>query len=263
LTKTIRAAKVSNTIVTPRLNLWLQQHHNVDLDAEIADLIRDLLVKPQRDRTKSFSSSSSGKCPRRQIYEFIGVPTGSVFSPQTISIFHDGTWRHLRWQAALLQAGILSEVEVMLDWPRKRSMGSMDGQGIVPEDHKHEPWRGLQFGFELKGANSFAYKSFAYTPSEDHLDQIHRYFLSGGLDLFVLIYENKDTNEFKEYVIEPDPERLAKQQRELDMLNRFVDRQRIPPMLKPCQEQKGAPWTTCPFGGKDGVCIRRNQWQGK
>jgi hypothetical protein len=262
LKRTIKSVKVGHTtIITPRLNLFLMRNPNLALDENIADLIRELIIKKQRDRSGSFSSSASGTCPRRQIYQYLGLAPDEVNSPQLQNIFYDGTWRHLRWQATLLQAGILSDVEIMLDWPAKRSMGSMDGQGIVPGEHMNPAWRGLEFGFELKGINSFGYKSVvALGPTESHLNQTHRYFLSGGLDLFVIIYENKDTQEWTEYVIEPDPVRMEAQRAELALLNDYVDAKIIPPMLNDCAAHKGTEFSKCPFGGKTGICVNRSQW---
>jgi hypothetical protein len=264
LTRTIRAHKMgSQHIITPRLNMWLMQNPNFDVDEAVADIIRDLLVKKQRNRSGSFSSSAAGSCLRRQIYAYLGIATGEVNGPQLQQIFNDGTWRHLRWQATLLQAGIIDSVEDMLDWPAMRSMGSMDGRGVVPDDHPHAPWRGLEFGFELKGMNSFAFQPASRKPwpKDNHHQQIDRYFLSGGFDLFVVIYEDKNTQEWKEWVIEPDPDRMAAQRAELVVLNSHVDQQTIPPQLVECAKQlKTGEFSKCPYGGKGGVCVSRDSW---
>ena len=123
LTKVLRAVKQSDLIITPDLTRFLLKTPNFDVEPWIADLIRDLLVKKQRDRTGSFSSSAAGQCGRKQLFQYLGVDPGGMTDPQLQNIFFDGTWRHLRWQAMLLQAGILTKVETMLDWPAKRSMG--------------------------------------------------------------------------------------------------------------------------------------------
>lgn len=262
LMKTIKAAKHgSQYIITPRLNMFLMQNPNLVVDDWVAELIQKEITKQPRDRTASFSSSSAGVCPRRQVYQYLGIDSGTVNDPKTQNIFYDGTWRHLRWQAVLLQAGILSEIEYPLRWDEKRSRGTMDGVGIVPDDHPNSEWRGLEFGFELKGTNSYVYKQSAGKgPKEEHLDQVHRYFLVGGFDLFVIVYENKDNQEWSEWVIEPDPKRLAAQEKELDALNGFVDRQQIPPMLPGCKTQTGKEWEWCQYAGTHGVCVQRDQW---
>jgi hypothetical protein len=261
LNKTIKAAKMyTEHIVTHRLNMFLMQNPNLILDDWVVDLISDELKKKPRNRSASFSSSASGDCPRKQIYNYIGIDSGGVNDPQLQNIFYDGTWRHLRWQATLLQAGILSEIEMPLSWDEKRSKGSMDGFGIVPDDHPNEKWRGLDFGFELKGMNTYGYKANQGKPTDKHLDQVHRYFLVGGFDLFVILYEDKNTQQWTEWVIEPDPERIAKQEQELILLNDYADKKLIPPMLSKCMQRKGDDWKWCQFAGDQGVCVQRDQW---
>lgn len=262
LNKTIKAAKMyEQHIVTHRLNMFLMQHPNLVVDDWIADLIHEQLVKQPRDRTQSFSSSAAGTCMRRQVFNYIGIDPGGVNEPKLQNVFYDGTWRHLRWQATLLQAGILNKIEFPLRWDAKRSVGTMDGLGVVPDDHPNEKWRGLEFGFELKGMNSYGYKYAAPKgPKEDHLDQVHRYFISSGLELFVIIYENKDTQEWTEWVITPDQSRIDAQMLELESLNGYADRQELPPMLPGCKTATGNEWKWCPFAGKTGVCVRRDHW---
>ena len=263
LTRRIRAARVGDRqIITPRLNSYLGKHPDIVYDDWVADRIRDILKAPQRDRSASFSSSASGTCPRAQMFGFKGIPTGVSHGTQLINIFNDGRWRHLRWQAMLLQAGILSDIEVFLDWPAKLSKGSMDGTGIVPDDHDNEQWRGLEYGFELKGMNTWGFQNAVKYDrvKEEHLSQIDGYFLSGGLDLFVVIYEDKNTQEWHEWVVEPDPARLSVRQAELDALNEYARRKELPPMLPGCKTGKGAEWKRCDYAGKNGVCVSRRKW---
>lgn len=262
LNRTIRGARLyKDQLVTHRLNMFLMNTPNLIVDEWIADLIKREITKQPRIRSGSFSSSAAGTCQRKQIFQYQGIDPGGVVSPQLQNIFHDGTWRHLRWQAMLLQAGILSEIEFPLVWDAMRSRGTMDGVGIVPDDHPKEEWRGLEFGFELKGVNSYGYKyAVENGVKEDHLNQVHRYFLSGGFDLFTIIYEDKNTQEWTEWVVTPDQERLEAQRQELVALNGYVDQQVLPPMLESCAKQKGNDWKWCPFAGETGVCVRRVQW---
>lgn len=253
--KVLRAVRQSDLIITPDLTRFLLKTPNLTLDDDIADMIWHLLVAQQRDRSGSFSSSSAGRCGRMQLFKYLGVDPGGFTDPQLQMIFYDGTWRHLRWQALLMQAGILTRVETMLEWRNARSMGSMDGEGVVKDTHPREKWRGKSFGFELKGMNSWQYKGLEGM-KEQHLDQVHRYFLSGGHDLFVIIYENKDTQAWTEWVIEPDPARMKKQREELKRLNDAVDRKTLLPMLDECLHRKGEAWRNCDYAGRDGICER-------
>ncbi len=260
LTKTIKSVKLyTEQIITHPLNMFLMNTPSLVVDEWVAELIRTEITKQPRIRSNSFSSSAAGTCMRRQMFNYIGIDTGGVNDPQLQNIFYDGTWRHLRWQAVLLQAGILTTIEYPLSWPEKQSVGTMDGIGVVPDDHPNEKWRGLEFGFELKGMNTYGWQA-AKEVKEDHLNQVHRYFLSGGFDLFVVVYEDKNTQQWKEWVIEPDPVRLEEQRAELDALNDYANNKVLPPMLEPCTKGTGTDWKYCPFSGKNGVCVNRKEW---
>lgn len=263
LGRKLRAAMMGQQqIITPRLNMFLMKNPNLVLRDDVAERIMELLLAKPRVRSGSFSSSSAGVCLRRQVYDYLGIGGTPVNAPQLQQIFYDGTWRHLRWQAVLLQAGLLTDIEFPLTWPHKRSVGTMDGLGQVPDDHPNEMWRGMEFGFELKGINTYGFRTAqASGVKEEHLDQIHRYFLSGGFDLFVVIYEDKNTQEWLEWVIEPDPVRMDAQRRELESLNAYVDKKLIPVMLDGCRNQTGRDWDYCPYAGNDGLCERTDEWK--
>jgi hypothetical protein len=261
LNKLLRAVKNSDLVITPRLQLFLMRNPNLILDKKVTDMIHTELKKKPRKRSGSFSSSAAGMCERRQIFNYIGIDSGTVNNPQLQQIFYDGTWRHLRWQATLLQAKILDDIEVPLKWDAKRSRGTMDGVGTVPEDHPRTDWRGLEFGFELKGTNSFVYrKAIEDGLKEEHLNQIHRYFLVGGFDLFVVVYENKDNQEWTEWVVTPEPNRLKQQEEELQRLNQAVETETLPSMLQGCQKRTSQEWKQCPFAGNKGVCVQAQSY---
>lgn len=254
--KLLRALKRSDLILTPSIELALMRQSNRLFSPEVADFVHKQMTTPQRNRSNSFSASSAGYCLRRQIFAYIGVPTEGVGS-QLSHIFYDGTWRHLRWQALLLQENLLDQAEFPLDWPAKRSKGSMDGYGRVPMNHPNKEWRGLDFGFELKGVNPFQYNSLVKTGMIDaHKRQVHRYFLVSGVDLFVVIYEDKATQNWQEWVITPDPEWLAEQEDELDTLNQHVDDATLPAVLPECAEGKGE-YKQCPYAS---MCLHMKSW---
>lgn len=265
LTKTLRAARMGNQhIVTPRLKAFMRDNPNLVVEPWVAEKISEQITKQPRVRSGSFSSSSAGDCPRKQIFQYQGIEPEHPVSATVQNIFYDGTWRHLRWQAVLLQAGIITEIEYPLPWEEMNSVGTMDGLGVVPDDHPTEKWRELEFGWELKGINTYGFRSVeSGGPKTAHLDQTHRYFLSGGFDLFVIIYEDKNTQEWTEFVIEPDPARLDAQREELEMLNLHAKEKEIPPMLSGCRDGSDPRWAKgwCPYAGAGGVCVMTNEWR--
>lgn len=259
----IKLADNNDRIVLPQLNRYLIARGDMfPLKETTVDFITRQIATQPRVRSGSFSASSAGRCYRAQELAFLGAPSGDVIDPQLQLIFDDGTWRHMRWQATLLDAGILHTAEFGLPWANMRSMGSMDGLGLVPKDHIKPHWRGKEFGFELKGTNQWTFKKSVLDGAKDaHLDQVHRYFLAGGFDLFVILYEDKDTQQTHEWVYEPDKARLKKQRDELDALNGAIDQQKLHPMLPECKRQlKSGEFGKCAFGGISGACIRAGTW---
>lgn len=249
-------------IVLPRHFRWLSRHGDAALlpnDGRegIGATILTQMVETPRDRTRSFSASSAGACERAQVFGFHGGEAEKP-DPQLQSIFNDGKWRHLRWQAMLLQSGILMDIEVPLFWNKMLQRGTMDGLGVVPDDHFVEEWRGLEFGFELKGVNAFQYDGLTKSgPKEEHLNQVARYFLLSGLELFSIVYENKSTQAAHEWVISRHDDgmaaRIEAQRDEVEHLKSYVDEEALPSQLPECALGKGA-WKKCQYGGKGGVC---------
>lgn len=268
LRNTMKMLDESRQIVTPRYRKWLRSGAlDQGYPDWVVELIQKELHKQSRDRTRSFSGSSAGACLRQQEFGFLGVPPPIEAHPSTdlLSIFDDGRWRHLRWQANLLSAAILGRIEVSLDWPAKRSKGSMDGAGIVPDDHPNPKWRGEEFGFELKGVNGFQFSKLVKQPipDEKHLDQVVRYMLVSGLRLFVVLYECKLTQKTHEWVIERTPKlerAISYSKEELDALNEAVDRKRLHPQLRSCAARMGPYWSGCAYAGKGGICESWRDW---
>lgn len=195
-----------------------------------------------------------------QIAELLGleVQEGPAEDPELLNIYNDGKWRHLRWQANLLTAGIVNDIEFGLPWPHMRSVGTVDAVGVVENDHPNPDWRGLEFGLELKGMNEWPYRKLteADDQKEEHKGQFGRYFLSGGFDLFIVLYENKNVNNWTEWVFSRDQVDLVASRMELEALNRAVDEDRLDRPLASCTARMGKAWDNCPFAGRGGICER-------
>lgn len=257
----VRATRDTDKIITPIHERWLQMHGDDPYPEWVADWIHKQLTTTPRNRSASFSASSAGRCPREQELQFLGMPKSGVVDPQLANVFDDGSWRHLRWQANLLTNGLLDRAEMPLFWRNMRSRGTIDGQGTVGNTHPRARWHGAVYGFELKGVSGFQYPKYVQTDEakEDHLDQVHRYFLMGDFDLFIIVYEDKSTQAWHEWVIEPDQARIDKQREELERLNHDIDSKQLAPMLPVCR-QRGALFKQCDFGGIGGACITTGNW---
>src|SRR4029077_9781312 len=100
--------------------------------------------------------SSIHRCPREQVFSFLGVPRQERANPGLQHVFNDGHWRHVRWQVALLQAKLLTDVEVSIHDKQQRIAGHLDGL------KKNE------YLFELKGIHTMQYKTILDAPKEEH-----------------------------------------------------------------------------------------------
>lgn len=258
----IKAVRNTDLIITPNLNQWLMQHGDDELPKHVAQIIYDQLVTKPRERSASFSASSAGQCLRKQELAFLGLPQVGSIDPRLQNIFNDGKWRHLRWQAMGLMSGFLDRIEMPLYWRSRLSRGTIDGLGTVPDDHPRSAIRGLEYGFELKGANPFIYHKAVKQDKgtkEEHKKQIARYFLMGGFDMFVTIYENKATQEWFEWVEFPDQDYIDAEREELDQLNHSIKTKKLHKMLPQCKLQTGE-FNDCGFGGSHGPCIKAGDW---
>jgi len=244
-------------ILTPNL-LRLLPMWDGTIDPHVAELMAKLMSTPQRDRSASFSASGSGDCLRKQELMFLGMPaTVAGITPGLRQIFMNGTWVHMRWQAMLLTLGLLDGVETKIIKPSLRSRCSMDGIGTAQGGR----YDGREFGFELKGRNDWNYNMQLRGPDEKTLRQVDFEFLLSGLELFVIINENKNSQGWKEWVIVRDEARLDVVREEIDELNSAIDTEQLHPMLPECAKQlKKGKFASCPFGGPGGTCISAGNW---
>jgi hypothetical protein len=243
-------------LVTPRYEQYLATHPNILVDDTIAQFVVDELTTPQRNRRMTFSASSRGACPREQVFQFTSVKPVAKTNSDLYAIFHQGTFMHLKWQALLLDAGILSEPEVKCTWEEYNLTGTIDGKGVVPSDHPLRADHDV-FGWELKSINSRGYQWILDRgPNHHHLLQIHAYMLATGWRIWSLCYENKDTQQWKEFLVTFDPEIAEEVEAELDYLNRCVNEKKLPPVLEECQQRTGA-YRKCAFAH---VCLDVDEW---
>ena len=179
-----------------------------------------------------------------------------------MAIFSDGKWRHLKWQADLLSARTITDIEFSLPWKRRRAVGTMDGLGIVADDHPQPAWRGELFGVEVKGVNAFQYTRLVAEPypMEYHMRQIHRYFVLSKMKLFSCIYENKSTQQFHEWVIRPVAKYMRESEEELAELNSAIEDRLLHRALAPCRHRMGKQWEGCRYAGRDGTCESAGRW---
>lgn len=215
-----------------------------------------LMLTPQRDRKHSWSASGAGKPLRHQELQFLGIPPVGGYDPRLQRIFHNGTWAHMRMQATFLTAGLIDDIEVTNKVKSLRSRCSMDGYGVA-KDGRYE---GSPFGLEIKSRNEWAYNTQVIKGVDtDTRLQVDFMFMITGLDLFVVLNENKNNQDIKEWVYVRDSDRVKEIRKQVDELNRAIDIRRLHPVPDACKKRNNE----CPWGGAKGVCGNIGRWPSK
>lgn len=222
-------------IVTPRVDKWLLDNDGIFLDKKLAKRITALMTKRSGDYTRAgvLHPSSEHLCMRRQLFSFLDVEGVHHFDSALQNRFNNGTWIHMRWQAMLMEAGILHDIEVPVTIPKYRLRGSMDGQGT---------WKRKEFGFELKG-----WSAIPDEPKDYHVRQIQTYMFASGLEQFSVVYEHKSSQDWTEFLVDRDDDVIDVIEERLKELNGAIDNEVLIAPLRECRRERGEPFKSCPY----------------
>lgn len=244
-------------ILTPHVDDFMSRW-NGDIPPWVAERLFKLMSTPDRKRVGSWSGSMAGDCLRRQELQFLGVKAVGKAEARLQMIFLNGTFTHLRWQATLLTAGLLDGIEITHRKPSWNSRCTLDGLGTA----KSGRYAGREFGFELKSRNEWAFNSQTLKGVDEKTrKQVDFEFLITGLDLFVIMNENKNNQQPKEWVFARDEDRVRDMRQQVRDLNRAVEGHRLHPQLEECRKQlKSGEFYKCPFGGPGGPCANVGSW---
>jgi len=203
----------------------LKRHH---------EIMGQIFDRPERIRTNSFSASGAGQCLRRRQLAYLGYPQAKP-EPKTMGIFVNGDFVHLKHQIAGIQMGYLLGAEVSVKQEEYRLTGTMDGEGSDGEIAE----------FKSINDNGFGQVSM-YGPKHEHVEQVHSYMLASGKDEARILYENKNTQELKEFLLKRNSQTMRKVEDDLKFLNDCTDHETLYPPMSECTEKKGA-YRSCPF----------------
>jgi hypothetical protein len=226
-----------NLPITPRHDRWLGLHADDPVPHEIALWVASQLQGAQRDRSVTFSASSTGRCERQQVLRFIAHPQVLGYDPQMAHRFQVGDWGHLRWQTQGLCAGWLAAAEVPVALAEYRMTGTMDGVVDTGE------------GFEFKTINNPGFNAVmkAAAPKAEHVLQVHAYMMASGIRRFCIIYESTFSGEWKEFVVDYDHAVAEQVCITLDKMAGAVDEHQLPPVREDCLEKIGAVYNQCKY----------------
>lgn len=237
-------------LVSPRHEQYLKRcQGDVALSPATLDFVLQELSSGDRDRRFTFSASGRSACLRQQVFSYLGVRGDKTYTSDQAATFVHGSWTHLKWQAMGLDAGWLAQVEVPCRIPQYDVTGTIDG--ILDSGE----------GWELKSINSRGYRRVCEEgPEIKHLFQIHSYMLATGIRTWSLVYECKDDQSWREWIVHWDDDFAAELLVELEELKTIRAKRELPPILEGCAKREGPQFRNCPF--KD-TCLETGLWPQK
>lgn len=161
-------------------------------------------------------------CPRSSWYRIMGYPEPpEKLTFQKLLVFAEGHNIHGKWQAWLMDAGVLDQVEAPIYNKEHRIMGHADG--IIKDKHgtavleiksvgvgtiRFEDY-GLFAPYSKKEITLEQLWASVKHPFDSHIRQLQLYMFCLGIDKGVILYEWKPTQEVKEFSVDYQPELIA------------------------------------------------------
>jgi hypothetical protein len=181
----------------PLIREYTTRRGSIDPTKKIFEFLFTLISEESRD-VKHFHASSAGTCKRAQLLSTNGFTYEQSIDVRLNHIFDDGKWRHLKFQAMFYDMGILISAEEKISLKAWHLVGSIDVRVKLPNNPN--------VIVELKGTNDYQFQILKRSgkPLEHHLYQVLCYMLATDTPLGIILYENKNTQELLEFVINPD-----------------------------------------------------------
>ena len=167
-----------------------------------------------------FHISEVDKCPRAIYYKMKGYP-GEGYKPETYRKLDNGDYVHMRLMSMLMSLGIVVAAEIRI--PEERIFhGRADAIVSIDND---------LYVLEIKSMNSYAFKRLE-EPDKAHLKQIQLYMHYFNIDKGIILVENKDNQELKEFVVAKDEKILQEISANFISLKKMFDDNTLPPKPK-------------------------------
>jgi len=176
-----------------------------------------------RDNTK-FHPSSIGSCVRQIVYTMLGTEV-EPHEPRLMRVFECGHSMHERFERWFGELGIQIAPELVLDENspdetiarkcRELNVSGRTDSVIIIGDKLYL--------VELKSANSNMFKYQLKQPKVQHLWQLQIYMYLTNIHEGFLLYEDKNTQELKEFYIKYDPDLVAMLIERIKFVNECVE----------------------------------------
>lgn len=170
----------------------------------------------EKDQTR-FYISDAGKCPRAVYFRFKGAPKKEL-EPEKMRVFEVGDHTHMRLLSVLFSLGLVRATEIKIP-PQEIISGKADAI-IGFEDGK--PWL-----IDFKSISDFAFQKLN-EPRPDHVKQVQLYMHYFKVPQGILLYENKNTQELREFQVQYNSTIVQRLLGELEILKEQIEKDTIP-----------------------------------
>lgn len=173
-------------------------------------------VKNKKKRGDYFYITDAGKCPRQLYFQFKGVPKKEL-EPRILRIFDHGDYTHMRIMSILFALGIVRAAEIKI--PAEEIISGR-ADAIIG-------FEGKPYVLDIKSIASFGFQKLN-EPKDEHIKQLQLYLHYFKIPQGILLYENKDTQELKEFLIRYDPKLVQGLLEEFEALREQIKKDIIP-----------------------------------
>jgi hypothetical protein len=237
-------------VVSPLYAQWMERSE-ADQSFSPAALKRGFEVLSNQHkvkRTERFSASGLGQCPRRQIFNFVGMPQEQP-SMDGLNIMKSGTSAHFWIMMEGITAGWLAEGEVFYRDDHYQLGGTLDGLLFDGSIWEYKSVAGSVYS----RVTTNKHKQFADVtdkeigPKFEHKLQLAGYEYLTGVSLKSLFYQHRDFGSFYEYRLGHDAADTKHLIDLLERLNGHLADNTLPPMYDTCESRTGYVYNECPY----------------
>ena len=170
-----------------------------------------------RERT-AFYVTDVASCPRAVFFDFKKFPRKEQ-EPRVARIMHNGDFVHQRLVEALQSEGVLKPENVEVNMPFNELVrGRADALIDI---------NGERYVVDFKSMNSFKFKQIT-APEDDHVKQVQMYMHFFALKHALLVYECKNTQDVKEFLVVYDEQLVNECLAELYKLRSQINQNMLP-----------------------------------
>lgn len=193
------------------------------------------------------SPSSIAGCQRQAVLKFTGVKVKKRVDPDFELLMEEGKWHHHKWQTRFADMELvlgrdrfrLLSVEEKVAIPKLYIAGALDA--LIKID-------GKKWVVDFKSINTFGF-NYVYqnsAPKDEHVKQVISYCVARGVRRGMLLYDHKDSKEYKVFTIRFSDETWGEVERWCKTVIRKMQKQQLPARHPNCSHGSFL-FDKCPF----------------